>query len=65
MVIPATKKVRMAINILGGPKRTAELLHVTATTVQNWLRKKNVPNIEKAKSLAELTGLSIFDLRSV
>lgn len=65
MMIRATKKVRMAINILGGPKRAAEQLNVTATTVQNWMRKQNVPNIDTARSLAELTGLSIFELRSV
>lgn len=55
--------VRLAVDRLGGPTKAAHACNVSNATVHNWLNSQHVPNIDKAKLLAQLASVDVNDLR--
>lgn len=55
--------VKIAVERIGGPTRTAVALGVSGTTIYNWIRLRRVSDIDKAKQLAKLSGLDHQQLR--
>lgn len=55
--------VKIAIERIGGPTRTAVALGVSGTTIYNWIKLRRVSDIDKAKQLAKLSGLDHQQLR--
>ena len=55
--------VKLAVNKAGGPTHVANQLKCSGTTVQSWIRKGRVNNIDKAKLLSELSGVALKDIR--
>lgn len=56
--------VKIAVDRLGGPTKTATALGVSGTTIHDWVRRARVVDITKAKLLAQLSGLEVQQLRS-
>jgi len=55
--------IMVAVERLGGPTRAAHAAQVSNATVHSWIKQKRVPNIDKAKVLASLSGLTVQQLR--
>ena len=51
-------QVQVAIDRVGGPTKAAHELQVSNTTIHAWIREKRVPDIDQAKKLEELSGIS-------
>ena len=58
-----TNNVKYAVKKAGGATRVASALGVSGTTVHNWVRKRKITNIDKAKMLAKMSGFKVEDLR--
>ena len=56
-------QVQIAIDRVGGPTKAAHELQVSNTTIHAWIREKRVPDINQAKKLEELSGISHTLLR--
>ena len=56
--------VKSAVRKAGGATIVASTLGVSGTTIHNWVRQNNIPNFLLAKSLAQMSGFSVKDLRS-
>ena len=59
----STNNVKYAVKKAGGPTRVASALGVSGTSVHNWIRKRKITNIDKAKMLAKMSGFKVEDLR--
>jgi len=57
--------VGIAVAKVGGPTMTSNLLSVSNGAVHKWIKAQRVPNIHKAKQLAELSRISVEKLRPV
>lgn len=57
--------VRRAIDLAGGPTKISNLLNVSNGTVHNWIKLQRVPNIDFARQLATLSGMSVEKVRPV
>jgi DNA-binding transcriptional regulator YdaS (Cro superfamily) len=57
-------QVKVAVHRAGGQTKAANILQVSSTTIQNWIKSGRVPDINKAKTLAKLSGLDLQQLRS-
>lgn len=55
--------VMVAVGRIGGPTRTACAVGVSNATIHSWIKNRRVPNIDKAKLLASLSGLQVNQLR--
>lgn len=55
--------VRLAVERVGGPTKTAHACSVSNATVHAWINRQHVPNIDKARLLAKLAEISVHDLR--
>ncbi len=55
--------VKIAVQRVGGPTKVANLIGVSGTAVQAWIRKRVVKDIDKAKKLAELAGMKLQEIR--
>lgn len=58
-----SNQVRIAINRVGGPTKAAKLTGVSNATVHNWINSRRIPNIDKAKLVAEESGIDVQNLR--
>jgi DNA-binding transcriptional regulator YdaS (Cro superfamily) len=56
--------VRIAVDRIGGPTKTAHALAVSNATVHAWITKQTITNIDKAKLMAKLSGLDVQQLRN-
>jgi DNA-binding transcriptional regulator YdaS (Cro superfamily) len=56
--------VKKAVDQIGGPTKAAHALTVSNTTIHDWIKSNRIPNIDKAKLAAQLTGIDIQKLRS-
>ena len=56
--------VRIAVDRLGGPTRTATAMAVSGATIHTWINQGKVADINKAKALAKLSGMELQQLRS-
>lgn len=63
MILIRVNNVRRAVQIAGGPTFVANKLKCSGSTVHAWIRMQRVSNIEKAKALSELSGISVRELR--
>jgi DNA-binding transcriptional regulator YdaS (Cro superfamily) len=57
--------VRIAVSKIGGVTKTSNLLGVSNGAVHKWLSAQRVPNIDKAKQLAQLSGIALEKVRPV
>lgn len=55
--------VKVAVDRLGGPTKTATAMAVSNTTIHNWIKRQRVSNVNKARQLAKLTGLQLQQMR--
>ena len=55
--------VKIAVKRAGGPTKVALILGCSGTAVHAWMRKKKIPNIDKAEKLAKIAGMNVRDLR--
>ena len=55
--------VRLAVDRLGGPTKTAHACSVSNATVHTWINHQHVPNLDKAKVLANLAEVDVHSLR--
>jgi len=53
----------VAVDRIGGPTKAAHAAQVSNATIHSWVKQKRVPNIDKAKLLASLSGLTVQQLR--
>ena len=58
-----SNKVRIAIDRLGGPTRTANIMGCSGAAVHAWIRNEKVSDISKAQKIAELVGMNVRELR--
>ncbi len=58
-----TNKVKNAVDKAGGVTYVAIQLKCSGTAVHAWIRNGRVSNIEKAKHLAEMSGVSLLEIR--
>lgn len=56
-------KVREAVDKAGGPTYVAVHFKCSGTAVHAWIRNGRVSNIDKAKQLAEMSGVSLLEIR--
>lgn len=57
------KAVKKAIFNMGGPKIAGQSLQVSTSTIGKWIRSGVIPNLEKAKRVAEASGFDLYLLR--
>lgn len=55
--------IKHAVYDMGGPTNAAIQLLVSPNTVQQWIRKGNIPNLRSATKVAEATGIDVKMLR--
>ena len=55
--------IKVAIQRAGGPTKVSLLLGCSGTAVHAWIRKRKIPDIDKATKLAEITGMNVRELR--
>ena len=56
-------KVQIAVQRAGGPTKVALQMGCSGSAVFAWIRKQNVPDIDKASKLATLADMQVRDLR--
>lgn len=57
--------VRRAVDSVGGPTKTSNLMGVSNAAVHKWVAAQRVPDIDQARKLAELSGIEVTKLRPV
>jgi hypothetical protein len=55
--------VRIAVNRIGGPTKTSNLLGVSNGAVHAWIKARRIANIDLAKKVAELAGMQVEEVR--
>lgn len=55
--------VKIAIARAGGPTRISNLLGIANGTVHSWIRAQRISNIQHASKLAELSKMTVQQLR--
>lgn len=55
--------IKKAISNMGGATRAGNVLQVSTNTVHKWIRNGVIPNIVKAKRVAEESGFDLWSLR--
>lgn len=55
--------VRTAVDRVGGPTKASNLIGVSNNTVNSWINKRRINNIDHARTLADASGMSVQDLR--
>lgn len=57
--------VRIAIAKAGGPTKVSNTLSLSNNTVHAWIRKARISNIDYARKVSEMSGVSVDQLRPV
>lgn len=57
--------VRQAVSRIGGPTKAAHAMGVSNTTIHQWIREDRISDIDKAKAMAQLSGIKLEYLRGV
>jgi DNA invertase Pin-like site-specific DNA recombinase len=55
--------IKRAIFNMGGTKLAAQSLQISPSTIGKWLRNGVIPNLEKARVVAEESGFEVSILR--
>jgi DNA-binding transcriptional regulator YdaS (Cro superfamily) len=56
--------IKTAVDRLGGPTKSAHAMAVSNTTIHEWIKRGRIVDIDKAKRMAQLTGIELRQLRS-
>lgn len=56
--------VLICVERLGGPTKAAHAAGVSNATIHNWIKRRYISSIDKAKLMASLTGLNVQQLRA-
>ena len=56
--------VAAAISRLGGPTKAAHQSKLSNATIHVWIKRRRVPDLDKAQLLATLSGVEVTKLRS-
>jgi len=59
----AENHIKVAVARAGGPTRVSNLLGVANGTVHSWVKAERVSNIQLATKLAELSKMTVQQLR--
>ena len=59
----AENHVKVAVARAGGPTRVSNLLGIANGTVHQWIKAQRVSNIQYAQKLADLTKMTVQQLR--
>lgn len=57
--------VQKAVDKIGGPTVASNQLGVSNGAIHKWINAQRIPNIDKAKKLAELSAVQVEMLRPV
>lgn len=57
--------VQRAVAKAGGPTMVSNLLSVSNGAIHKWINSQRIPNLDKAKKLAELSKVALEKLRPV
>lgn len=57
--------VQKAITKAGGPTMVSNQLSVSNGAIHKWINAQRIPNLDKAKKLAELSKVEVEKLRPV
>ena len=57
--------VKIAVDKIGGPTKTANLMGVSNGAVHAWIKNGRVGNIDKARQLAQFAGMDVEEVRPV
>jgi hypothetical protein len=57
------EQIRRAIYNMGGPKAVSRILQTSTSTISKWIRNGAIPNIDKARMVAEGSGYDLHTLR--
>lgn len=63
MISAGQNDVRIAVDRLGGATKAAHAMAVSNATIHDWIKRGKIVNIDKAKRMAELSGLELQRLR--
>lgn len=56
--------VKVAVDRLGGPTKSAHAMAVSNTTIHAWIKRGRIVDIDKAKLMAQLAGVELQLLRN-
>jgi hypothetical protein len=59
----SNEQIRRAIYNMGGPKAASKILRSSVSTIGKWIRNGVIPNIDKARMVAEGSGYELHTLR--
>ena len=57
--------VQKAVDTVGGPTFASNLLAVSNACIHKWIKAERIPNIDKAKKLAQLSKVDLTKLRPI
>lgn len=57
--------VQKAVDKVGGPTMVSNHLAVSNGAVHKWINTQRIPNLDKAKKLAELSKVAVEKLRPI
>ena len=60
-----TNQVKLAVNTIGGPTKTSNLVGVSNGAVHAWIKAQRIANIDYAKKVAAAAGMQVNDLRGL
>ena len=55
-------QVRIAVNRIGGPTKTSNLVGVSNGAVHAWIKAKRIANIDYARKVAEFAGMDVREV---
>ena len=62
-MIDFSNKIEICVKRLGGRTKTANLMSVSGSAVGYWIRNRKVGDLDKARKLAELSGMDLREIR--
>lgn len=65
MLVLEDNPIKYAVAKIGGPTKTALALGVAGATVHLWIRNNKISDIDKAKKVSILSGVSVDLLRPI
>lgn len=64
MHLPPQNYVKVAVDRIGGVTKSANAMAVSGSTVHTWIKQGRIVNIDRARLMAELSGVTLQQLRS-
>lgn len=57
--------VKLAVDKIGGPTKVSNLIGVSNGAIHAWVKNGRVSNIDKARQLAGLAGMTVEEMRPI